>query len=150
MGGSAVAGELDQTAAIDAQEIDDLAKPALDLPIEITGRQMTERGRQGRQQLLQAQALTERELHALSLQGTGEGLAQQAEPLDQLIRPGAFGSHGAEGEYAEHRSASAERKRHFRARAHALEAGPIDHGLLRRSEERRVGKECRSRWSPYH
>src|SRR3712207_8421093 len=22
--------------------------------------------------------------------------------------------------------------------------------LLRRSEERRVGKECRSRWSPYH
>src|SRR3989475_11304111 len=28
-----------------------------------------------------------------------------------------------------------------------------DHGLAaarRRSEERRVGKECRSRWSPYH
>ena len=23
-------------------------------------------------------------------------------------------------------------------------------GLLWRSEERRVGKECRSRWSPYH
>ena len=23
-------------------------------------------------------------------------------------------------------------------------------GLLGRSEERRVGKECRSRWSPYH
>ena len=23
-------------------------------------------------------------------------------------------------------------------------------GQLRRSEERRVGKECRSRWSPYH
>ena len=23
-------------------------------------------------------------------------------------------------------------------------------GLHRRSEERRVGKECRSRWSPYH
>ena len=22
--------------------------------------------------------------------------------------------------------------------------------LLERSEERRVGKECRSRWSPYH
>ena len=22
--------------------------------------------------------------------------------------------------------------------------------LYRRSEERRVGKECRSRWSPYH
>ena len=26
-----------------------------------------------------------------------------------------------------------------------------EHGLShRRSEERRVGKECRSRWSPYH
>ena len=24
------------------------------------------------------------------------------------------------------------------------------HGDERRSEERRVGKECRSRWSPYH
>ena len=23
-------------------------------------------------------------------------------------------------------------------------------GVLGRSEERRVGKECRSRWSPYH
>ena len=23
-------------------------------------------------------------------------------------------------------------------------------GIIRRSEERRVGKECRSRWSPYH
>ena len=22
--------------------------------------------------------------------------------------------------------------------------------LMKRSEERRVGKECRSRWSPYH
>ena len=22
--------------------------------------------------------------------------------------------------------------------------------IVRRSEERRVGKECRSRWSPYH
>ena len=26
----------------------------------------------------------------------------------------------------------------------------IDIGDLLRSEERRVGKECRSRWSPYH
>ena len=23
-------------------------------------------------------------------------------------------------------------------------------GIIIRSEERRVGKECRSRWSPYH
>ena len=26
----------------------------------------------------------------------------------------------------------------------------IDEVLTTRSEERRVGKECRSRWSPYH
>src|SRR3712207_7143566 len=26
----------------------------------------------------------------------------------------------------------------------------LDRGRLLRSEERRVGKECRSRWSPYH
>ena len=28
--------------------------------------------------------------------------------------------------------------------------GNIDEGTTVRSEERRVGKECRSRWSPYH
>ena len=27
---------------------------------------------------------------------------------------------------------------------------PMSKALLLRSEERRVGKECRSRWSPYH
>ena len=26
----------------------------------------------------------------------------------------------------------------------------VEHADRRRSEERRVGKECRSRWSPYH
>ena len=26
----------------------------------------------------------------------------------------------------------------------------MDSGDIERSEERRVGKECRSRWSPYH
>src|SRR2546425_12936634 len=30
------------------------------------------------------------------------------------------------------------------------QAHPFRTVLLRRSEERRVGKECRSRWSPYH
>src|SRR2546429_3024525 len=29
-------------------------------------------------------------------------------------------------------------------------AQPLQGGRLPRSEERRVGKECRSRWSPYH
>ena len=27
---------------------------------------------------------------------------------------------------------------------------PVFYEVLARSEERRVGKECRSRWSPYH
>ena len=29
-------------------------------------------------------------------------------------------------------------------------ASSLPRGLKQRSEERRVGKECRSRWSPYH
>ena len=29
-------------------------------------------------------------------------------------------------------------------------SGPLLRTLIVRSEERRVGKECRSRWSPYH
>ena len=31
-----------------------------------------------------------------------------------------------------------------------LTRGQVDKGTNSRSEERRVGKECRSRWSPYH
>ena len=36
------------------------------------------------------------------------------------------------------------------AEALHTEAGRIAKTLSFRSEERRVGKECRSRWSPYH
>src|SRR5256885_4745266 len=35
-------------------------------------------------------------------------------------------------------------------RVNAVSAGPIKTLAASRSEERRVGKECRSRWSPYH
>src|SRR3712207_3937541 len=31
-----------------------------------------------------------------------------------------------------------------------LKGKPLCHQRIERSEERRVGKECRSRWSPYH
>ena len=31
-----------------------------------------------------------------------------------------------------------------------LEIQKTESGVVLRSEERRVGKECRSRWSPYH
>ena len=32
----------------------------------------------------------------------------------------------------------------------AEDADEGENATVRRSEERRVGKECRSRWSPYH
>src|SRR2546422_8807438 len=31
-----------------------------------------------------------------------------------------------------------------------IELNPVRAAMVPRSEERRVGKECRSRWSPYH
>ena len=31
-----------------------------------------------------------------------------------------------------------------------MSASCLHYGIELRSEERRVGKECRSRWSPYH
>src|SRR2546426_6547121 len=34
--------------------------------------------------------------------------------------------------------------------AYHFQNKPVDPKNLMRSEERRVGKECRSRWSPYH
>ena len=36
------------------------------------------------------------------------------------------------------------------AQAELLEYGDSGQSVMERSEERRVGKECRSRWSPYH
>ena len=33
---------------------------------------------------------------------------------------------------------------------YALKANGLPERTIDRSEERRVGKECRSRWSPYH
>ena len=48
----------------------------------------------------------------------------------------------------------------FRSNTHLIYSSPATlafnspgaegFGVKRRSEERRVGKECRSRWSPYH
>ena len=40
--------------------------------------------------------------------------------------------------------------REKRNAAPARRAAAESYVLLQRSEERRVGKECRSRWSPYH
>ena len=35
-------------------------------------------------------------------------------------------------------------------RKEILDKYKIENEVIVRSEERRVGKECRSRWSPYH
>src|SRR2546430_5942109 len=45
---------------------------------------------------------------------------------------------------------SSERQESFAATTDCALPGTRRRVLLRRSEERRVGKECRSRWSPYH
>ena len=37
-----------------------------------------------------------------------------------------------------------------RSRGNKLISSPVKSLAEQRSEERRVGKECRSRWSPYH
>ena len=48
------------------------------------------------------------------------------------------------------------RKKYVRTANLKMPSGKVEIGLdeskscLYRSEERRVGKECRSRWSPYH
>src|SRR5215467_16009680 len=56
----------------------------------------------------------------------------------------------ADGTAAEAQAAGAAVMRHPRNRgkAAAMETGA--EAVRLRSEERRVGKECRSRWSPYH
>ena len=38
----------------------------------------------------------------------------------------------------------------FEVVAEAFKKRPVEVEAPKRSEERRVGKECRSRWSPYH
>src|ERR1041385_1879498 len=48
--------------------------------------------------------------------------------------------------YWEHFEKEAE---HGRNLINAVAGAEVEHFVLR-SEERRVGKECRSRWSPYH
>ena len=55
-----------------------------------------------------------------------------------------------EGRAAALRPRLDEAERRAEATAAALVTAQADLASARRSEERRVGKECRSRWSPYH
>src|SRR3712207_9152482 len=94
-----------------------------------------------------------------------------ARALPARLRPGrrarraaARGEHGgrrpaqrrrpaAVGAPATAAAAAAPLRRLLRRRLAGADAGPADAAVAvdePRSEERRVGKECRSRWSPYH
>src|SRR2546430_17287569 len=57
------------------------------------------------------------------VQETGEALGRQAGLVTKILWP---------------------------TKGHRVSAEKLVHGQIGRSEERRVGKECRSRWSPYH
>src|SRR3712207_9188454 len=60
---------------------------------------------------------------------------------------GKSGSNDANAEYMAHlRRVMDENEVGYQT----AELGRVDQGGGGRSEERRVGKECRSRWSPYH
>ena len=41
-------------------------------------------------------------------------------------------------------------KDYFKLKTFETQQKDTPHEKTKRSEERRVGKECRSRWSPYH
>src|SRR5262245_60643619 len=75
-------------------------------------------------------------------------LLAEVEGLDHALlvggeRPGLPGRVALEGEQDAGSEAGAER-------GHAEHDDPEELRSHRRSEERRVGKECRSRWSTYH
>src|SRR5256885_5112826 len=65
--------------------------------------------------------------------------------------PGADVAH-ADEEHGGHSGSSSEPDQDVEAAFQAGESKPNPHAFrgAARSEERRVGKECRSRWSPYH
>src|SRR2546429_8465792 len=108
--------------------------------------------------------VNERELHAAlpHVAKTGLPLLVHAElpgPVDRATRRLAQADWSKYATYLESRPDEAElsaiqlmislcREYHFRLHIVHLATGRAL-GMLR-SEERRVGKECRSRWSPYH
>src|SRR5689334_25050212 len=72
-------------------------------------------------------------------------LEDQAHALRLLGRNGLGGEHEGQG------LLGADEARQDPGAARIRHEGDLGEGLLQvRSEERRVGKECRSRWSPYH
>src|SRR2546422_1732035 len=75
-------------------------------------------------------------------------LAQRPPPFDQQLRDNQRRLEDIRRE----RSEVEQELERLRTQAHSLtdELYNIERQKETRSEERRVGKECRSRWSPYH
>ena len=78
----------------------------------------------------------------LGSRGTARGSLEGVRFLDLFAGTGRVGLEALE------RGAATVFVESVRARAQAIER--VVPCALLRSEERRVGKECRSRWSPYH
>ena len=77
-------------------------------------------------------------LHMYSIQSRAGGGNMEGRKYVLMI------SEAVETEYGQGDPEMAERRRTF------LEKATLWARQATRSEERRVGKECRSRWSPYH
>src|SRR5690348_11771214 len=73
--------------------------------------------------------------------------AADRQSLDEVALGGEEERQDRRGHHRRHRHHQVPLRRLARERA-AEELQSEDHRI--RSEERRVGKECRSRWSPYH
>src|SRR3712207_5356475 len=76
-------------------------------------------------------------------------------PLEVIVRVGAAGLcrtdiHVIEGQWAPIQDPDGALLPYVPGHENAGWVEEVGSGVTNRSEERRVGKECRSRWSPYH
>src|ERR1035438_5731897 len=90
----------------------------------------------------------------ISMPGADVGLTTASMVFDIRMALG-FGSHpspkaGEKTGTLALRQPSVNEKRWANCQVYHAEGRAISRPGVRRSEERRVGKECRSRWSPYH
>src|SRR3712207_5094136 len=93
-----------------------------------------------------------RAVHQKSKQPSGQETADQKEI--RLLRSELDALHKVSGQYSSALWSLGPKLERAEARVKEYEAAiercRQERDALRRSEERRVGKECRSRWSPYH
>ena len=67
-------------------------------------------------------------------------------PQQELVSIKSLGAAATRNGQYKQRGAAETRNGQYKKRGSAA----TRNGQYKRSEERRVGKECRSRWSPYH